>query len=203
MNDLSTDIDDLKQKYRRIFLKASEEISLKIESLKPEECSNFLTKDIVKEIYEKWVNIIQYKEHFDCAGCAACCKLACSEFSPEELKQKAQNGDNFATQFTSVFVPYEDENEARKVYPEYFELLQEKAQGEKVYYYHCPKVTKYNLCPDYENRPQICKNFPDNPISFLPKTCGYNRWKQKVETTALTLRATSEIVEFYKKKLNP
>jgi len=201
MSDLSTDIDDLKHKYRKIFLKTSEEISQRIEELEHCDFSKFFNENIVKEIYGKWMGILKYREHFNCAGCAACCKLACSEFSPQELKEKAQNNDNFATQFISVFVPYEDENEAKKVYPEYFELLKEKAQSEKVYFYHCPKVTKYNLCPDYENRPQICRDFPDNPIGLLPKTCGYNRWKEKVETEALTLRAMSEIVDFYKNKL--
>lgn len=200
MSNLSTDIDDLKQKYRRIFLKTSEEISQRIEKLNHCDFNKFFNEDIVREIYDKWAEIIEYRKSFECAGCAACCKLACSEFSPSELQEKAQNGDNFASQFLSVFIPYEDEKKAKKVYPEYFEMLNEKAQNEKVYYYHCPKVTKFNLCPDYENRPQICRDFPDNPISFLPKTCGYNKWKAKVETKALELRAMSEIIEFYKNK---
>ena len=91
----------------------------------------------------------------------------------EELKKKAKNGDNFATQFTSIFVPYKDENEAKQIYPEYFELLSERLEGEKVYFYHCPKLTKENRCSDYENRPGICRDFPDNPLGFLPGPCGF------------------------------
>ena len=41
------------------------------------------------------------------------------------------------------------------------------------YFYHCPRVTKDNRCPDYENRPQICRDFPDNPLAFLPLSCGF------------------------------
>lgn len=158
-------------------------------------------EDILKNIYEKWVKILEYRTNFGCIGCATCCKLACSEFSYEELKQKAQNGDNFATQFTSVFIPYETEDEARSVYPEYLELLKEKLNGENVYFYHCPKLTAENRCSDYENRPQICRDFPDNPLSLLPTKCGYCSWKEEVEPTSLMLHSMLEIIDFYKGKI--
>lgn len=155
-----------------------------------------------KEIYEKWMKILEYRKYFSCVGCATCCKLACSEFSPEELAQKAQNGDSFATQFLSVFVPYASEEQARAIYPEYFELLEEKlGKNEKVYFYHCPKLTDDNRCSDYENRPQICRDFPDNPLSMLPKSCGYSEWKDEVEPTALKLHAMLEVIAFYKDKI--
>lgn len=201
MSNLSKDIENLKKKYREIFLKTSEEFSRQLESIAPENLMKFLNEDVPKDIYSRWMKIMEYRKNFSCSGCGACCKLACSEFSPEKLQEKAQQGDNFATQFTSVFVNYENEEEARKIYPEYFELLKEKTQGEKTYYYHCPKVTKDNRCPDYENRPQICRDFPDNPIGILPKTCGFSKWKEEVEPTALMLRALLEITEFYKGKM--
>jgi Fe-S-cluster containining protein len=202
MSSLSIEIDNLKSKYREIFMKASEEIELRLEKIPAETQKEFLEEILLKEVFEKWLKIISHKTNFSCAGCAACCKLACSEFSPDELKQKAQNDDNFAQQFLSVFIPYETEEEAQKIYPEYFELLKIKAPNEKIYFYHCPKVTKENRCPYYENRPQICRDFPDNPIGFLPKTCGFNKWKQDVEDSALKLRAAFEIIDFYKQKLN-
>lgn len=232
MSDLSNDIDNLRKKYREIFLKSSEELNNQIEKIKPQDaCMNCnancgLKQDIfelfpencvyknwqkevielfdevtLKNIYQKWMKILEYKNNSNCAKCASCCKLACSEFSYDELKQKAKNGDNFAWQFISVFIPYENESEAREIYPEYFELLKNKIQDEKVYFYHCSKVTEDNLCPDYENRPQICKDFPDNPIEFLPKSCGYSRWKEEVEPVALMLRSMLEIIDFYKQKI--
>ncbi len=201
MSKLSTDVDNLKKNYREIFLKTSEEFNRKLETIKPENLVKFLNEDMPKDIYARWMKIVEYRKEFSCSGCGACCKLACSEFSPEQLQQKAQNNDNFAKQFTSVFVPYENEEEAREIYPEYFELLKEKAKGEKTYFYHCPKVTEDNRCPDYENRPQVCRDFPDNPIGLLPKTCGYSKWKEEVEPTALMLHSLLEIVEFYKSKI--
>lgn len=201
MSNLSQQMDDLKSKYREIFLKTSEELHTQLEKIKPEEYLTFLNEEVLKEVWKKWQKIQEYKSLFNCSGCAACCKLACSEFSPEELKEKAKNGDNFASQFTDTFIPYKSEEEAQKIYPEYFELLKIKASGEKVYFYHCPKITEDNRCPDYENRPQICRDFPDNPLGFLPKNCGFTKWKEEVEQTALMLHSAFEIVEFYKKKL--
>ncbi len=202
MSNLSNDVDNLKTKYREIFSRTIEEFNQRVEKIKPQEFLKFLNEDILKEIYEQKLKILESRKKISCTGCAACCKLACSEFSYDELRQKAQNGDNFATQFISVFVPYDTEVEAEKIYPEYFELLKNKAEDEKVYFYHCPKVTEDNRCPDYENRPQICRDFPDNPIGFLPKTCGYTKWKEKVEEQSLKLHSLLEIIEFYKSKIS-
>lgn len=203
MSNLSTDIDNTKKKYREIFLKTHEEFARQIENMPQEELSTFLNDTVPKDIYQKWKKMLEYRDCFKCVGCATCCKLACSEFSYKELKEKASKGDNFATQFTSIFIPYETQDEARQIYPEYFELLAEKLNGENVYFYHCPKLTTDNRCSDYENRPQICRDFPDNPLSLLPKACGYCEWKEEIEPTALMLHGLLEIVDFYKSKMQP
>ncbi len=156
--------------------------------------------DISKEIYRKWQEVLELRKNFDCKGCATCCNLACSEFSPEELKRRAQNGDKFATQFTSIFIPYDSKEEARKVYPQYIELLDDTID-EDVYFYHCPKLTDCKRCSDYNNRPQICRDFPDNPLCILPKSCGFYEWRQEVEPVAMMLHAMMEIIEYYKEKL--
>ncbi|MDD3435528.1 MAG: YkgJ family cysteine cluster protein [Candidatus Gastranaerophilales bacterium] len=197
MSNLSTDVDNLKQNYREIFIRVSEEFNRKTANMSEDEFSKFVKEDFLKEAYEIQLKISQSRRKFTCKNCGVCCKLACSEFSPDELQQKAQRGDDFAQQFLSVFVPYKDENYPEKIYPEYFKLLQEKLQGENVYFYYCPKVTKDNLCPDYENRPQICRDFPDNPLGFLPKSCGFLKWKEEVEADALKLHAILEIARFF------
>lgn len=234
MENLTTQINNLKKTYREIFLKAGEEIQNEIEKIKPADlCKNcqipncnskldiferfppncfyknwqhaalkYLNEDVSKKIYQKWIKILEYRKNFSCTGCATCCKLACSEFSYDELKQKAKEGDNFANQFISIFIPYKTKEEANKIYPEYFELLKEKlGKDEKVYFYFCPKLNKNNRCSDYQNRPQICRDFPDNPLSMLPKACGFSKWKDEIEPTALMLHSTLEIVDFYKNKI--
>lgn len=221
MNSVEQQLNKQKAQYREIFLKSVDEIQKKLDEIKPEglngelldwyapesvgyewqkKALTLLNDEISQEVFRKLQEVLAYREMFKCQGCATCCRLACSEFSPEELKQKAANGDNFAKQFTSVFIPYETIEEAEAVYPEYIELLRGKVEGD-VYFYHCPKLTDDNRCSDYENRPQICRDFPDNPLAVLPEKCGYRAWKDEINPVALMLHSMVEIIDFYKEKL--
>lgn len=168
-----------------------------------EAAKNLLEEEISKDILEK-INLVNLKrEESACSMCASCCNLASSEFSYEELKEKAQNGDKFASEFVSIFVPYASYDEAAAIYPEYVALIKEQFPEDKnISFYHCPKVGSDNLCTDYENRPQICRDFPSNPLVVFPPKCAYRKWKDEVEITALLLHAMVEIVGFYKDKLN-
>ena len=221
MNELYSSIENLRSEYREIFKKSLAEIANRIDELRPDgldadvtdkfpvnsdgalwqtKVLDMLENDISKEDYRKYKEILAYRTQFKCVGCATCCNLACSEFSPAELKHKAENGDNFAKQFLSVFVPYASKEDARKVYPEYIKMLEENKE-DNVYFYHCPKLTEDKRCSDYENRPQICRDFPDNPLSILPKSCGYKQWKDEIEPLALMLHSMVEIIEYYKEKI--
>lgn len=155
---------------------------------------------ISKDIYEKIQVIDKKRQNYKCAKCSSCCKLASSEFTYDELKQKAANGDRFAKEFTSIFVPYPNNKIPEQIYPEYVALLEKKFDKD-IQFYYCPKLGKDGLCTDYENRPSICRSFPENPLAALPPKCGFHKWKEENEITALLLHALIEIVEFYKSKL--
>ena len=221
MNSVDEQLNNQKSLYREIFLKSVDEIQKRLDEIKPQGLSGevldvyevnsvgqnwqkealaLLDGEISQDIYRKLQEILAYGKTFHCVGCGSCCRLACSEFSYEELKEKAKNGDNFATQFVATFIPYDSIEDVQKVYPEYIEMLKEKVD-EKVYFYHCPKVTDDNRCSDYENRPQICRDFPDNPLSILPAKCGFRAWKDEINPLALMLHSMIEIVDFYKQKL--
>lgn len=168
-----------------------------------EHCLTMLKKDISKSILEKIVQINSLKEKYHCQRCAACCRLASSEYSYEELKERAKQGDIFSQQFTSIFIPYEDKNEARSYYPEFFDLLENKYGSDSgIYFYHCPKLGDDNLCTDYENRPDICRDFPNNALVIFPKECGYRAWQDEVDVLALTIHALFEVTDFYKNKIS-
>lgn len=167
-----------------------------------ESALNMLENQISRDIYEKIQVIDAKRENFHCAKCTSCCKLASSEYSYEELKERAKNGDKFSAEFVSIFVPYESIEDPRKIYPDYIKLLEEKFEDQtQLHFYYCPKLGKDGLCTDYENRPDICRTFPNNPLVALPLKCAYNEWKEEVEITALTLHALIDIVGFYKEKL--
>lgn len=222
MDNLNLKVNGIKKKYREIFMTSVEAIQKRVDELKPQNIEGdvfssydansdgfkwqssvlkMFEDDISKDIFNKWSEILAYRKNFHCKGCATCCNLACSEFSPEELKQKAANGDNFAQQFLSIFIPYKSRVEARQIYPEYLKLLDETIE-EPVYFYHCPKLNDCKRCSDYENRPSICRVFPDNPLSILPESCGFYEWRQEVEPVALMLHSMVEILDYYKQKIS-
>lgn len=221
MCDLISDYKNQKEQYRKIFAQTGLEIQEFITKNSPknfegeifalyennstgklwqEKIVNLLAKRLLKIKNELTQQIKELRTQSHCIGCGTCCQFACSEFSPAELKNKAQNKDKTAQDFLQTFVPYQDMEEVRKVFPEYVTLLE--ANNENGYYfYHCPKVTQGNRCPDYENRPQICRDFPDNPTAFLPPKCGFKDWKLKSNSVSLKLSAEMEISLFYIEKI--
>ena len=221
MQDLNSHLESLRTRYRKYFFEVAENVDLQIQALKPPELSSdvfvrfanssagrnwqnkvlkYLCSSLLQTQKEKLSKMNSLRNSSKCIGCGACCRFACSEFSPDELAQKAQNGDNYASQFLSVFVPYDNISEVRKIFPEYLDLLIQNGE-KKYYFYHCPKVTADNKCPEYESRPQICKDFPDNPLSFLPLSCGFTSWKLQSEDICLKLNAETEVLNFYIAKI--
>jgi len=221
MENLSEKHEKMRRIYRKFFLESVSEIQSIIDDLKPQDFDgeifesypensigklwqnsiiNYLKTKLIPQLKEvvKEINLLRNK--YSCKCCGVCCRLACSEFSYEELKIKADNDDNYARQFISIFVPYETLDDIKKIYPQYLTLLKDNNE-DNFYFYYCPKVTEDNKCPDYENRPQICKDFPDNPIAFLPLSCGYNGWKLETEKQLLKVNATMAVVEFYISKI--
>ena len=184
-------LEKLHSDYREIFAQVEAEIDSQLCGLPLRAYEKTLKERLARVVAESGRMSEKYRAECGCRGCGVCCKFAVSEFSYEDLREKANNGDNFASQFVSVFVPYEKAEEYSDIFPEYLELLSDSG---KYYVYHCPKVTDDNRCSDYDNRPQICRDFPDNPIAFLPKTCGYMDWKLKSEMLWLKLRAEKEII---------
>lgn len=154
---------------------------------------------IKKQIPVEMFQILNHRKNYNCACCASCCNFAVSEFSYSQLCQKAQNGDNYAMQFTSIFIPYENEVDARSFFPEYFDFVK-KYSAKNIYFYRCPKVLN-NKCSDYEDRPQICRDYPDNINQILPSFCGYKLWQEENELSGMFLHALVEISEFYLTKI--
>lgn len=191
--NLRNHLETLHSNYREIFAQVEAEIDSQLCGIPLRAYEKTLKERLVRVIAECNKMSEKYRSECSCRGCGVCCKFAVSEFSYDELKEKANNGDNFASQFVSVFVPYNNEGEYSDIFQEYLELLPE---DETYYVYHCPKVTAENRCSDYDNRPQICRDFPDNPIAFLPKECGFMDWKLKSEMIWLKLRAEKEIINY-------
>ncbi|MBR1943430.1 YkgJ family cysteine cluster protein [bacterium] len=199
MDKIKEHYTQLIQEYRQIFVSVLNAMHGEINSLKHEEIKNYLDVEVEKHIQLQRELVKEKRKQFNCKMCGACCRLAISEFSPTQLLEKASRGDKFAKEFISTFSPYNDVSEAEKQFKLYVELLKES--GEQVYYYYCKKVTEDNRCSDYENRPAICRDYPDNPIQMLHPTCAFIGWHESIQTIVLTIKAMSEIREHFRKEL--
>ena len=198
MDKLKEHYEQLIKQYREIFVSVLSAMQGEINSLKHEEIKNYLDNEVEKHIQLQKKLVLERRKNFNCKMCGACCRLAISEFSPSQLLEKASRGDRFAKEYISTFSPYEKEEDAEREFPLYIQLLRES--GEKVYYYHCKKVTNDNKCSDYENRPDICRDYPDNPIQMLHPTCSYIGWHESIQKIVLTIRAMTEIREHFRKE---
>ena len=124
MSDLNTLVEKQRAKFREKFKSSAAEIQKIADRIKPENVSNdifsrfeedsdgrkwqieflnILENEVSKDVYLKFQEVLAERKGYSCTGCATCCNLACSEFSPSELQKRADSGDNFARQFLSIF----------------------------------------------------------------------------------------------------
>ena len=119
-----------------------------------------------------------------------------------QLKQRALRGDKSAREFSSIYVLYESEEMAEAICPEYYNKLKDYMdENERLYFYYCSKLGADNLCSDYENRPDICKDFPYSPLTTLPDECGYNQWHETASKLSMSIKAREDLIAFYKEKI--
>ncbi|MEB3287078.1 MAG: YkgJ family cysteine cluster protein [Vampirovibrionales bacterium] len=153
------------------------------------------------------------RDAVSCHQCGVCCRFASSEFSYEQLQEKAQQGDAFARQFTSVFLPYTDTHAARLRFPELVDdilkevrLQQAGAKDENnpadtspVYFYHCPYIGEDNQCTIYGSpkRPDICQSYPDTPLTFIYQRCAWKPWKDEYHQQAMKTHGAIELALYY------
>lgn len=201
-NKLQAELDDKKRLYRDIFLRAKDSLVAKLRTIEGCEAKlDFLQNTVSKDILRKLAAIKSAANTLECGRCGACCRVATSEFSYSELLEKAAGGDVFAKSFTSVFVP--NENVPKGEYDDYIALLKERGMLEQTHFYHCLKceTATVSSCSDYQNRPRVCRDFPNNPLVLLPPKCSYNAWRDEFEIEALFLNAMVELVGYFTDEL--
>lgn len=162
-----------------------------------------LENTIGKQILESLERIKASREEKGaCHQCGVCCSFASSPFSYAQLQQKAAAGDYFATQFTSVFLPYESVEAAKARFPELVTEIDAQTD-EDVHYYYCPHLTEDKRCGLYNDprRPQICADYPETPLILMYKNCGYQSWKDDMLPTTLLAHASLELSQYYANKI--
>jgi len=163
---------------------------------------SYLTNEYRAKLKVSKKAMMEKKKEYSCNKCGECCKLAISEYSPIQLKQRAMRGDKYAREFLSIFIPYESEDMAEAICPDFYNKLKNCMDAdERLYFYYCSKLGADNLCSDYENRPDICKDFPLTALKILPDGCGFLPWRESVNKLAMSIKAREDLIAFYKEKL--
>ncbi len=117
-----------------------------------------------------------------CLMCGRCCRVATTSTPYDELLKLQEAGDYGACEFLRVFVPYSSIEEARSVDARIVDNIinLKKIDGvydeQKMTFYRCKYITDDNLCPIYEERPELCKHCPSTPWSIVPPDCGFEGW---------------------------
>lgn len=185
-------------------------------------CLSLLEQDIGGQILAKIQEIETARNQITCHQCGVCCRFASSEFSYETLLEKGSNGDAFARQFTSVFLPYASTEAARARFPELVDQILTEVRAQQaeqlgqqssvsknntdsapVYFYHCPYIGEDNRCSIYgtPKRPEICAGYPDTPLTFIYNKCAWKPWKDEYHHDSLMTHASIELCLFYAEKL--
>jgi Fe-S-cluster containining protein len=169
---------------------------------------SIIETDIAGQILAQLQRIEAYKQSFSCHMCGMCCKMASTDAPYDTLRQRAAAGDEFARQFTSIFLPYESRDAARRVAPEVVdaalaEAVEESDGEERLFFYHCPYLGEDNRCTVYgtAKRPAICSSYPETPLSFVYQNCAWRPWKDDTHLDTLVAHAMLALCSRYSETL--
>jgi Fe-S-cluster containining protein len=119
-------------------------------------------------------------------GC--CCRGASPSIPFGQLMEKAAQGDDFARNFFSIFIPHASHHDARQVVPGLVERTLTAAQKDTAFtcpekdvvFYHCRFIGDDNRCQIWEDRPALCRAYPDSPFLVFAPNCAFEPWAQAV-----------------------
>lgn len=94
-----------------------------------------------------------------CENCGSCCK-----------KLSLEGGSGWLRSM-------DEWDEIREEFPEYQRFLSVGRDEQGFLIFTCSWCTEEGFCEDYENRLDVCKNFPEKSLKFcggkVPESCGY------------------------------
>ncbi|MCK5176868.1 MAG: YkgJ family cysteine cluster protein [Candidatus Aenigmarchaeota archaeon] len=144
----------------------------------------------------------------ECNKCGTCCLCASPSKSYKELLKMAANGDKFARDFFSIFIPYKNLDETRKISKSIVDRTlksceegKNKIPPEDLVFYRCRHYHHEKKCLIYEDRPQLCRDFPGSPFVVLNEKCAFYDWAQKCKQSYKNLEKELENLKNYKKEL--
>lgn len=138
-----------------------------------------------------------------CKMCGKCCRVVTTSTPYSKLKELADNGDEGAIDFLSIFVPYESIEAAKAVDEGVVNniinmlSMDGRYNEEETSFYYCKYLRDDNMCSNYENRLTLCKHFPSTPWAIVPPGCGFEGWLflKREEDKQRVRKAKEELLE--------
>ncbi|MEI7473629.1 MAG: YkgJ family cysteine cluster protein [bacterium] len=131
----------------------------------------------------KWEEMLGIKFP-ECKQTGQCCKMASPSVPASLLLEKAAEGDDYARDFFSIFMPYNSLKEALAVNEKTVKRSLKAAEEQginpnEIVFYHCRFIGENNSCLIHEDRPQLCRDYPDTPFLVFSESCIYNGWSKE------------------------
>jgi Fe-S-cluster containining protein len=133
----------------------------------------------------KWEELLGVKwPKNQCDQSGECCRGAAQIKPWERLIQQAAQGNPTSRTFLNQYTPYTNYKAALEAAPAAVDASLEIALSrgenpEDLVFYHCIYLEGRNQCQIYEDRPTLCRDFPESPFGAIPKCCGYYPVKLK------------------------
>ncbi len=135
---------------------------------------------------------IQWPQN-QCDQSGECCRGAAQIAPWKNLLVQAAQGSLTARNFLNQYQPYASRELAQQNAPDAVQASLEivAQRGEKpddVIFYRCIYLKDRSECQIYEDRPQLCRDFPESPFGAIPRCCGYYVSKVDCQQKASDLR---------------
>lgn len=147
-------------------------------------------------------------EYPECKCTGQCCRCASPSSASTKLLEKAANGNGFARDFFSIFTPYLSVEDARKINPGSVDRSlnackspTSEVKPDEVVFYYCKYISDENKCLIYEDRPQLCRDYPDSPFLVFPPNCAYEGWSRECREKYKGLKEELENLKQQKREL--
>lgn len=146
----------------------------------------------------------------ECRKCGVCCKCASPSASCLKLLEKAASGEEFARDFFSIFVPHSSIEETKAIYPTIVErsikalrkrINENNTDESALTFYRCRYYSEDNECLIYEDRPELCREFPSSPFAILEENCAFYNWSQECREKYKVLMNELDKLKKMKKEL--
>jgi Fe-S-cluster containining protein len=113
-----------------------------------------------------------------CDRSGECCRGATQVAPWQTLVVNAAQGNQTARDFLNQFIPYPHLEAAKASAPHAveasFAIAEQRGNpSDEIVFYHCRYLKGQSECQIYEDRPELCRDFPESPFGAIPKCCGY------------------------------